>query len=144
MLYGMQTKLPRQIQKVLKTAARIITNTPRREHITPVMKSLHWLDIKSRVQYKILLTTYKALNGCAPQYISDLLQVYTSSRSLRSSSDTTLLTVPKTNRPTFGDRAYSKAAPTLLNSLPASIRTAKTIYAFKAQLKAHLLAKLFS
>ncbi len=143
LLYGVQTRLLRRMQKVLNTAARIVTNTSRKEHITPVLKSLHWLDIKSRVQYKILLITYKALSACAPQYISNLLHVHATSRCLRSSSDTTLLTVPKTNRPTFGDRAYSKAAPTLWNSLPASIRTAKTIHAFKAQLKAHLFAKLY-
>ena len=144
LLYGAKGKLIKQMQKVLNTAARIITNTPRREHITPVLRSLHWLDIKSRVKYKILLITYKALHGCAPCYIRDLLCTHTSSVNLRSATDTSLLSIPPTNRVSFGDKAFYKAAPTLWNALPRNIRTAETILTFKSKLKAHLFAELYS
>ena len=42
-------------------------------HITPVLQSLHWLPVEKRIQYKILLLTYKCLHARAPTYLSDLL-----------------------------------------------------------------------
>ncbi len=73
-------------------AARLLTNTSRRSHITPVLASLHWLSIKFCINFKILLITYKALHGLAPPYISELLSPYNSSQQLRS-SDQDLLSV---------------------------------------------------
>lgn len=49
------------------------TGVRKREHITPVLQSLHWLLVKFRIDFKILLFVYKALSGLAPQYISDLI-----------------------------------------------------------------------
>ena len=49
-----------QLQLVLNAAARILTRTKRCEHITPVLTSLHWLPVKARIDYKVLLLTYKA------------------------------------------------------------------------------------
>ncbi|KAL3063680.1 hypothetical protein OYC64_000086 [Pagothenia borchgrevinki] len=63
-------------------------------------------------------------------------------RNLRS-SDSGLLTTPRTNLQTFGDRAFSVAAPTLWNALPAEIRNIPTLDAFKRALKTHLFAKAF-
>ncbi len=42
----------------------------KRDHITPVLQSLHWLPVRYRVDLKILLIVYKSLNGMAPSYIS--------------------------------------------------------------------------
>ena len=75
----------------------------RRDHITPILKDLHWLPIKYRIQYKVLLITFKALNGTAPHYISELICSYTPSRCLRSSSQN-LLTVPPARTKTLGER----------------------------------------
>ncbi len=54
------------------------------DHITPILQSLHWLPIKFRISYKIVLLTYKALNGLAPAYLTSLLSRYNPTRSLRS------------------------------------------------------------
>ena len=48
--------------------------------------------------------------------------------------------VPNAMKRTFGDRAFSVAAPTLWNSLPLEIRHAATLESFKAALKRHLFA----
>ena len=61
------------IKRVLNGATRIMCFTPRSTHITPVLRYLHWLPIKFRVEFKIALLVYKALNGMAPDYIADLL-----------------------------------------------------------------------
>ena len=64
---------------------------------------------------------FKALNNLAPIYISDLIKTYQPRRALRSASLDTL-EVPKTRLKTFGDRAFSAAAPVLWNALPHEIR----------------------
>ncbi|KAL0147691.1 hypothetical protein M9458_057000, partial [Cirrhinus mrigala] len=52
------------------------------DHITPILKSLHWLPIRFCISYKILLLTYKALNGLAPAFPTSLLPRYNPTRSL--------------------------------------------------------------
>ena len=92
----------------------------RSDHITPHLRDLHWLPVRSRIKYKILVTTYRALHDKAPAYISEMLTPYTPPRSLRS-TNTSLLTVPTTHTK-HGDRAFSCAAPRLWNELPISIK----------------------
>ena len=70
--------------------------TKRGEHITPVLYHLHWLPIRCRIDFNILLMTYKALNCQAPSYINELLTLYKPKRSLRSSSQK-MLEVPKSD-----------------------------------------------
>jgi len=61
-----------KLQRIQNTAARIVTRTSRRSHITPILKDLHWLPVKYRVKFKILMHMYKALHEQAPRYISDM------------------------------------------------------------------------
>ena len=134
-------KLPdyqlKRVQRIQNTAARILTRTRKHDHITPVLEALHWLPVVKRIDFKILTLAYKCLHNLAPKYLEDLLEWYTPTRSLRS-SDQHLLKVPKTRLKTFGDRSFSKAAPTLWNSLPLPIRSAESLDSFKKQLKTYL------
>ena len=75
-LYGLPCYLIERLQKVQNAAERVVILTRKREHITPVLYNLHWLPIKQRITYKLLLLTYKALNGLAPEHISDLINIY--------------------------------------------------------------------
>ncbi|XP_075342899.1 olfactory receptor 8G17-like [Odontesthes bonariensis] len=125
-LYGLPNKALDRLQRVQNSATRILTNTKRWQHITPTLKHLHWLPVKSRITYKILLLTYKSLHTLAPQYLSDLIQQHSQPRSLRSSDKNQLVT-PRSRLRTFGDRAFCVAAPTLWNSLPLHIRQAPTL-----------------
>ena len=59
-----------------------------------------WLPVAYRIRFKVLLLAYKALHNYTPTYLTDLLEVYTPARSLRSSS-TGLLHVPSVNLSTF-------------------------------------------
>ena len=94
---------------------------PKFDHITPVLIGLHWLPVKYRVIFKILLLVYKAIHANAPPYLSDLLTpLHVGWYSLRS-NEQNLLIVPKTMRKTFGDRAFAKAGPFLWNELPTDI-----------------------
>ena len=131
-----------RLQLVQNAAARLLTNTFRRAHITPVLAALHWLPIECRIVFKISLITYKAIHGLAPDYIAELLSPKVNVRLLRSSNKH-LLKVPKTKLKTKGDRAFSAVAPTLWNCLPLAIKNAESVDVFKRLLKTHLFRNHF-
>ena len=108
------------------------------------MKSRKWpivrpptTPVRDRIIFKVLLISFKALHGQAPQYISELLHEYRPSRTLRSRSRN-LLTVPRSYTVTYGDRSFSVAAAKLWNSIPDHIRRSETLAMFKSSLKTYL------
>ncbi len=109
-------------------AARLLSGVKKREHITPILRSLHWLPVCFRVDLKILLLVYKSRNGLAPIYLCELLTEYQPIRSLRSSNQDLLFT-PKSRLKCRGDHAFF-AAPRLWNALPLSIRQAFSVNIF--------------
>uniref|UniRef100_A0A3B1IDG0 Reverse transcriptase domain-containing protein n=1 Tax=Astyanax mexicanus TaxID=7994 RepID=A0A3B1IDG0_ASTMX len=137
-LYGLPSTALQKLQYVQNSAARMLTRSPIRQHITPVLRQLHWLPIKQRIHFKILLITYKALNNLAPPYLSDLLHRHSPARQLRSADANLLTQTTSTKYRTRGDRAFAVAAPTLWNSLPLTIRNSESLHSFKRHLKTHL------
>ena len=99
-----------------------------------VLKDLHWLPVEQRIEYKVLLLTYKALHGKAPAYISQLLSLYTPTRPLRSENKN-LLRVPRCRLEGFGRGCFAYAAPSLWNPLPTPVKRASSIDTFKSSLK---------
>ncbi len=130
------------LQMVQNAAARLSTRSSEMTHITPILSSLHWLPIKFRIHFKVLVFTYRALHGQAPAYISDLLHPYVTSRSLRS-SDQGLLVLPHAQLRTKGDCAFEVVALTLWNALPIDIRSVVSVDTFKKQLKTYLFKLAF-
>ena len=63
-----------KLQRVLNTAARIVSLRPKRDDISPVLTSLHWLPIEHRIHYKIILFVFRCLHNLAPSYLSKLLK----------------------------------------------------------------------
>ena len=126
-----------RLQVVQNAAAKLLTRSSKRSHVTPILSALHWLPIKFRIQFKVMVITYRALHGQAPAYIGDLLQPYVTSRSLRSSGQG-LLIVPRTWLKPKGDCAFEVVSPKLWNSLPLNLRTLDSIDSFKKQLKTYL------
>ena len=137
-LYGLPSNVLQKLQYVQNSVARLLTRSPSREHITPILRKLHWLPITQRIHFKILLITYKALNNLAPPYLTDLLHRHSPPRRLRSSDANLLTPIIKTKYRTLGDRAFTIAAPTLWNSLPLAIRESDSLPSFKLNLKTHL------
>ena len=136
--------LLQRFQKIQNTAARLVLKVPRRDHITPHLRTLHWLPIDARITYKVACMCFRAINGTGPVYLSDLLHTYTPSRTLRSSSDTLTLIKPRISTKTFGERSFYSAAPAIWNSLPFSIRSSPSDSAFRSSLKTHLFKQSLS
>ena len=112
------------------------------DHITPLLKELHWLPSQQRIEFKILLITFKAINKQAPSYLTDLVVSYTPSRSLRSSSKN-LLKIPMYSLKSYGGRSFALASAVLWNSLPQSLRNVKSVETFKRKLKEHLFLRAY-
>jgi hypothetical protein len=140
LLYGLPQTQLRRLQLVQNSAARLITYASRYDHITPVLHQLHWLPIVKRILFKLLLLTFKALNGMGPTYLTELLQPARPLRALRSSARGLQLVEPRT-RHSWGDRAFASAAPKQWNLLPASVQNANTLTDFKRKLKSHLFTQ---
>lgn len=143
LLYGLPHSLLHKLELVQNNAARLVMRCGRREHVTPLLKTLHWLPISYRIEFKILLLVFKCLQNEAPPYLVSLLNPYQPSRTLRSSSQC-LLSQPKSRLSKAGDRAFSVCAPRLWNDLPVAVRDCKTLSSFKIALKTHLFKIAFN
>jgi hypothetical protein len=128
-----------RLQRVQNCAARLITGAARRDHISAVLRDLHWLPVQLRIDFKILLLACKCINGTAPVYLRGLLTLYCPQRALRS-ADKLLLQEPRSRSVTYGDRAFACAAPRLWNKLPSSLRASSDVSAFKKDLKTFLFS----
>ena len=111
-LCGVSSSHLSRLQSIQNAAARILTGTSKYDHITPVLQHLHWLPVKQRIKFKMMVLIYKSLNNTAPRYLSDLIQPYVPIRSLRS-GDKDLLHVPFTKSQLVKQRAFSVAGPGL-------------------------------
>ena len=138
-------------------AAKLIFRQPKFSHVSPLLIELHWLPVKYRIQFKLLILTYKGLHHLAPQYICDMFVVKSNRYSYRSStaieditfvngdiqdhiqsSQILYLNVPKNTCETFFKRSLPVAGPVLWNSLPASIRMECELDNCKKLVKTHL------
>ena len=120
----------------------MITGKGKYDHNTPKLVKLHWLPVKKRISFKILLITFKCINNLAPKYLSDLISVHKPTSSLRS-AHLRLLDVPIIEQVTYGGRAFSYAAPLPWNNLPLETRTCHSLEKFKRLLKTHLFKTAF-
>ena len=119
----------------------MITGTRKYDSITPVLRHLHWLPVKERIDFKILVMVFKALHGSAPNYIQELVTPYNPRRALRSASSLTV-EVPVT-RTSYGDRSFSKAGSHLWNNLPDGLRSVETLESFRGNLKTFLFKRAY-
>ena len=138
LLYNIPLYLLDKLQLALNSAARILSRTSKYDHITPVLQTLHWLPIRQRIEFKILLQTWKILHGVAPCYLNELVRSYVPQRNLRS-SNRLLLETQKT-RVTYGNRAFFASAPDLWNRLPLELKTIDSLEVFKSKLKSYLFS----
>ncbi len=126
----MQFLIIRPPSKPLKTlkliqnpAACVLTRTRKRDHISPILASLHWLPVKSRIEFKILLITYKAFNDQALSYLEEAIVPYYSTRMLRSKNAGLLVVTICTSASPF---IHSLTPPRPHSTLPLAIRTDHT------------------
>ena len=153
LLYGVYDYQIAQLQRCQNSAARVISLTRKFDHITHTLHDLHWLPVKFRIRYKMLLITYKSLNNQGPAYLKQLLEYRVPARSPRlaeRAGNDRCLKEPSYRLPTFGGRSFQSAAPRLWNSLPDHLRHEQPgtnaqmkLDNFKRALKTHLFAEYY-
>ena len=111
-LYGSTDYDLNKLQRLQNTAARLIKGAKKNDHIMPIIVERHWLPIRYRIQFKILLLVYKCLHGLAPQYLIEVIKLRCPPRTLRSSNR---LALEKTmiNMVADGQRGFNYAGPEL-------------------------------
>ena len=121
LLYRISDGLLTKLQPVQNAAARVVTGTRKFDHITPVLRQLHWLLVRQRITFKLAMITFKCLCGLAPSYLADVCTPVSSVVGwwqLRSADSGTLV-VPRT-RTTIGRRDFAVSGPATWNSLPST------------------------
>jgi hypothetical protein len=135
LLHGIADGLMKKVQSIQNAAARLVTGARRRDHITPVLRELHWLPVKQRIKFKVACLVFQSLSNQAPAYLIDDCHLVTGSRR---SADFRTCIVPRTHNK-FGDRSFSASGPHLWNTLPKALRQPDISYEqFKRQLKTFL------
>jgi hypothetical protein len=129
LFYGIHENELCRLQRLQNSCARVIYGRRKYDHVSDLFTELHWLPIKQRIVFKLLLFVFKIFHGTAPYYLETCVTI--TDPILR------ILKIPRALN-SFGDRAFSNTAPRLWNALPAQLRQAETPNYFKAHLK-HLL-----
>jgi hypothetical protein len=143
-LAGLSDSALQRLQVAQNSAARLITGTPKHEHISPILQHLHWLPVSKRIIFKSLCIVYKCLNQQnMPEYLTELFVRHVPSRTLRSSSAENRLTVNRT-KTKYGDRKFDTWTAKMWNTLPPALQEAPTILAFKRQLKTRLFKEHYN
>ena len=135
LLYSLPNIHVQKLQQVQNALARVVTNSSCYTSASQLLEQLHWLPVRSRINFKVGLIVYKALHFEQPTSLKNLISVFSSPFNLRSTSSLKLNHGP--NFKSFGSRAFSSFAPKVWNKLPALVRQAPSISIFRKKLKTH-------
>ena len=125
--------------------ARLVLRRSKTDSATACLRDLHWLPVKYRIHYKILMLTYKSYHGIGPGYLQQMIVKHQAKHEgLRSAQHQDLLVIPLTRSKTFGNRSFAVVAPLLWNALPNNIRTCNDLLTFKKNLKMYLFNQAFN
>jgi hypothetical protein len=135
-----------KLQSVLNAAARLIFLSRKFDHVTPLLRELHWLRFPERINYKLAVLAFKCLNRMAPLYLAcEFRRVAdTESRQRLRSAMTAELIVPRVCRPTIGGRAFHVAAANVWNTLPSRVTSSSSLSVFKSRLKTELFMRCYN
>ena len=105
------------MQRLQNSCARVIFDHRKYDHVSDIFLKLHWLPIKQRIIFKLLLFVFKIFLGMAPYYLATCVSI--------TDPNNCILKVPRVQT-SYGDRAFSNIAPRLWNALPLDLRTSET------------------
>ena len=137
LLYNTSANNISRLQRMHNAAARLILCRLRTNRATPLLRKLHWLPVARRIQYNVLLLSYKITHRHAPFYLRDLLPSYQPTRCRRSTSSNALV-MPRTRGKAGGYAVFAVAVPRQWNALPHQSKCIANINICKSHLKTHL------
>ena len=140
-LFGISDRHLHRLEMVQRSVARIVMQIRRddRQSMMTILRQLHWLPVRKRIEYKLLVFVHRALYDGMPEYLAALLLQHAPRRSLRSAGGL-LLKVPKVNLERSSRGVFAFAGPTLWNKLPRNMRDNGNLVQFKKHLKTFLFS----
>jgi hypothetical protein len=139
LLAGCLSKLTDKLQGMINHTARIVTSGAYRDHASPLLHSLNWYNIKTRIQIRQATILFSVSQGTAPHYLQLEIAPYQPSRCLRSSSKHLITTHHAKRR--IGNISFSFWSSEVWNNLPSEAREETRFSAFYALLVKHLCSK---
>ena len=137
--YGISAANMRKLQSIQNSAARLACKVNHHDRVKTeeLFRKLHWLKVRERIAYKVLVTVHKCIYGNAPDDLKEIIRLTKSNRTMKLEA--------KNYNGGMGARAFSVCGPRLWNSLPIKLRMVEDIDKFKGQLKTYLFsnAELF-
>jgi len=131
-----------RLQSVQNAAARLVTDTRRTDHISPVLRQLHWLPVRQRIDLKVATLVHQSLSGISPPYLADDCRLVADAREQRLRSTASRTCIVTRTYSTFGDRAFGAAGPGLWNSLPSHLKDTDLSHSeFRRSLKTFLFGQ---
>ena len=136
------TKVPPGPVIWLRAAACLILLLPRSGSVADRIRTeLHWLDIPSRVTFKLCVLAYRCIHGSAPSYLTRFFTPVSAiaGRSQLRSAAVGVLFVPRSHTSTIGPRAFAISSPSAWNSLPVDLHDpGLCLLSFRKKLKTYL------
>lgn len=129
--YKLNATSLKKLQHVQNCAARLVAKRQSRINLGDVFMKYHWLKVRERVLYKVIITVFKCLHLLAPESLRKLLNYAESDRQMKLKE-----TKVKSH---FGERSFSHAGPKLWNLLPNEIRNEHKLDIFKKMIKSYLM-----
>ena len=147
LLAGVGDALIRQLQSILRVAARLIMHKRKFDPISDdIRDKLHWLPVHQRIDFKLGIIVFKALHNEAPAYLTEMLTFVAAvagRASLRSSAHGDLV-IPRTKTMLLGKRSFAISGPTFWNSLPVDLKNPLlSLTQFKQLLKTFLFRRAY-
>ena len=136
----------KRLQKIQNAATRFIYGKRGRRGVTKLRMKSHFLPVIQRIEYKICLLVFKALNGLSPLYMAEMLEKRSQKvQSLRIDDDETNLKEIRRSEFHYDNTkgAFSIVAPKMWNELPRAIRDSESLPSFKTALKTHFFSKAY-
>jgi len=134
-----------RLQSVLNAAAQRIYRRRKFDHVSPLLKELHWLRVPGCITFRLAVLAYQCQHNMAPRYLTAQLQQASNidyRQRLRSSS--AKLDVPRTKHVTIGGRAFSSTAARVWNSLPTAVQSSESLNIFRRHLKTELFDRSYN
>jgi hypothetical protein len=131
-----------KLQRVQNHAARLVTNASFDQPSANLLKQLHWLPVRARIMFKIIVTVFRIVNNTSPNYLKEMFLQSKSRYRLRSRSDRNFI-VPR-RRTKLADRSLAVVGPKLWNELPNDLKNICSELEFRRKLKTHLFTQFYN
>ena len=131
---------------MLKRDVKLQLASRRHNHVTRLLRSLHWLQVPERITFWLTVLAYRCLHGSAPAYLaSELFPVSRASRQQRLRSSSTMdLAIPRVNHATLGSRAFAASATSAWNSISHGTRTSPSLTILRSRLKTEMFQRSYA